>query len=325
MYVRLCEGKVVNKAQEAQKFHVDERSIQRDIDDIRAFLDEQTVIDSKENRRIEYSRAKMGFVMTDNEGSAMENSEILAVSKILLESRAFTKKEITGIIDKMIRGCVPYDNMKLVKTLLANEKHHYVELHSKSHIKDRLWDLGTYIKSQNLIEITYQKQINSKEVVTRCVQPLALLFSEYYFYLNGNIVMKNEKGIYVTKYEYPAIFRIDRIKKYKVLGEKFKIDYSNRFEEGEFRKRIQFMYAGELIKIQFRFTGNSVSAVLDRLPTAKVIKEETNGVIIEAEVYGKGVLMWLLSQGTLVEVLKPDKYREEMKRMLTEMLGKYEK
>lgn len=265
----------------------------------------------------------MGFVMTDNEGSAMENSEILAVSKILLESRAFTKKEITGIIDKMIRGCVPYDNMKLVKTLLANEKHHYVELHSKSHIKDRLWDLGTYIKSQNLIEITYQKQINSKEVVTRCVQPLALLFSEYYFYLNGNIVKKNEKGIYVTKYEYPAIFRIDRIKKYKVLGEKFKIDYSNRFEEGEFRKRIQFMYAGELIKIQFRFTGNSVSAVLDRLPTAKVIKEETNGVIIEAEVYGKGVLMWLLSQGTLVEVLKPDKYREEMKRMLTEMLGKY--
>ena len=40
LYVRLCEGKVINKSEEAKKSGVDERSIQRDIDDIRAFLDE---------------------------------------------------------------------------------------------------------------------------------------------------------------------------------------------------------------------------------------------------------------------------------------------
>ena len=44
MYVRLCEGKILNKTEEAQKFGVDERSIQRDIDDIRAFLDERSII-----------------------------------------------------------------------------------------------------------------------------------------------------------------------------------------------------------------------------------------------------------------------------------------
>lgn len=43
MYVRLCEGKNVNKAEEARRFNVDERSIQRDIDDIRAFLDERSI------------------------------------------------------------------------------------------------------------------------------------------------------------------------------------------------------------------------------------------------------------------------------------------
>lgn len=41
MYVRLCEGKIINKAEEARRFNVDERSIQRDIDDIRTFLDER--------------------------------------------------------------------------------------------------------------------------------------------------------------------------------------------------------------------------------------------------------------------------------------------
>lgn len=43
MYVRLCEGKTVNKAEEARRFGVDERSIQRDIDDIRGFLDERSM------------------------------------------------------------------------------------------------------------------------------------------------------------------------------------------------------------------------------------------------------------------------------------------
>ena len=40
MYERLREGKSIRKCEEAQRFGVDERSIQRDIDDIRAFLDE---------------------------------------------------------------------------------------------------------------------------------------------------------------------------------------------------------------------------------------------------------------------------------------------
>lgn len=38
LYVRLFEGKIINKTEEAKKFGLDERSIQRDIDDIRAFF-----------------------------------------------------------------------------------------------------------------------------------------------------------------------------------------------------------------------------------------------------------------------------------------------
>lgn len=52
MYVCLCEGKTVNKAEEARRFGVDERSIQHDIDDIRAFLDERSM--SVDGRTIEY-------------------------------------------------------------------------------------------------------------------------------------------------------------------------------------------------------------------------------------------------------------------------------
>lgn len=323
IYVRLCEGKCIRKSAEAERFGVDERSIQRDIDDIRAFLDERSVENGNDTRKVTYNRVKKGFEMTGSEGSLMDNSEILAVSKILLESRAFTKKEISAILDKMIAGCVPQKNMKLVKDLIANEKYHYVELHHKSHIQDKLWELGSDIKECNLLEIVYQKQTGGGAGVKRVIQPVAILFSEYYFYLLAYIVEQKAAGNYVQKYSYPAVFRIDRIKKYKEIGEKFKIPYASRFEEGEFRKKIQFMYTGELVKLQFRYTGSNVEAVLDRLPTARVIAKEKTASIVEAEVYGKGALMWLLSQGKSVEVLKPDSFREEMKKTLIEMLAQY--
>ena len=262
--------------------------------------------------------------MIGNESTLMDNSEILAVSKILLESRAFTKKEITAILDKLILGCVPRKSMKLVSDLIANEKDHYVELHHKSCIKERLWEIGNEIKQFNLLEIVYHRQVDSQTSVRRVIQPVALLFSEYYFYLNAYITEQNEQGEYVKKYDYPAVFRIDRIESYRELGEKFKIPYAERFEEGEFRKRIQFMYAGELVRLQFRYTGENVEAILDRLPTAKIIGEKEGETTIEAEVYGKGILMWILSQGKMVEVLKPIPFRREMKETLLEIIKKYD-
>ncbi|MCD7824781.1 MAG: WYL domain-containing protein [Clostridiaceae bacterium] len=324
MYVRLCEGKIINKAAEAQRFGVDERSIQRDIDDIRAFLSEQKINGSTDSREVIYDRVKKGFVLSGAEGSLMSNSEILAVSKILLESRAFTKKEISTILDKMIAGCVPYKNIKLVSDLIANEKYHYVELSHKSSVKDMLWELGEDIKNRQLIEITYQKQMHGAEIVKRVVQPAAVIFSEYYFYLNAYIVEKNEKGDYERKYDYPAVFRLDRIRKRRNLGIRYRTPYANRFEEGEFRNRIQFMFAGELIKLRIKYKGNSVDAILDRLPTAAVILQQEDFCIIEAEVYGNGIMMWLLSQGTMVEILKPDTLRNEMKAKLKEMLDMYD-
>lgn len=323
IYLRLCEGKTINKAEEARRFNVDERSVQRDIDDIRAFLDERS-ISSKDTRTIEYDRTKKGFVMMGVEPSMMTNSEILAVSKILLESRAFTKRELNTILDKLVEGCVPLKNMKLVSELIANEKFHYVELNHKEYIQDKLWSIGTDIQEHTLVSISYARANAPRESIKRIIEPISILFSEYYFYLNAFIVEKDEAGKYIHKYNYPAIFRIDRIKNYKKLDEKFRISYANRFEEGEFRKRIQFMYAGKLLNVKLKFYGDNPEAILDRLPTARVTEQYDHECVIDAEVYGKGIIMWLLSQGSKVEVLRPESLREEMKNTLLEILGHYQ-
>lgn len=323
LYLRLCEGKSINKTEESTRFNVDERSIQRDIDDIRAFLNERSVTNG-DSREIIYDRTKKGFIMVGSEPTMMTNSEILAVSKILLESRAFTKRELTTILDKLVEGCVPLKNMKLVSDLIANEKYHYVELNHKEYIQDKLWQIGSDIQEHTLVSLRYARANAPREYIKRIIEPVAILFSEYYFYLNAYIVEKDETGKYVHKYNYPAIFRIDRIKDYKQLNEKFRVSYANRFEEGEFRKRIQFMYAGKLEKVQLKFFGTNPEAILDRLPTARVLEQYDKECTIEAEVYGKGIIMWLLSQGGKVEVLKPESMREEMKNILMEMLKLYQ-
>lgn len=333
IYTRLCEGRILNKNEEAERFHVNGRTIQRDIEGINAFLADQRISGAAGIREVRYDLAKKGHVMKGLEDTVMSNSEILAVSKILLESRAFPKEEIDRILDKMVSGCAPRKSMELVSDLIANEKFHYDEIYSESYIQDKLWEIGLDIQEQNLLEIVYQKQDPSQAPVERTIQPLAILFSEYYFYLLADIVEKNEKGDYVTKYKesddsyHPAVFRMDRIIEYHEIGEKFKISYNKRFEEGDRRKRIQFMYMGPLIRLKFRYTGKSIDSILDRLPTATKVSEPTEtepGWILTAEVYGKGVLMWLMSQGNMVEILSPESARQETKKMLQEMLAKYE-
>ncbi len=322
IYARFCEGKIVNKAEEAFRFDVDERSIQRDIDDIRVFLENRSV-DFGDTRAIKYERSQKGFILTSSELSMMTNSEILAVSKILLESRAFTKQELDAILDKLVEGCVPQQNMKLVRELISNEKFHYVELNHKEYIQDKLWSIGSDIQEHNLVSIRYARANDPRESIKRIIEPIAIMFSEYYFYLNAFIVEKDADK-YVHKYNYPAIFRIDRIKNYKHLDEKFRVSYANRFEEGEFRKRVQFMYAGKLLNIKLKYYGDNPEPILDRLPTARVVEQYEHECVIDAEVYGKGCLMWLLSQGDKVEILRPESLREEMKKTLMEMLERYQ-
>lgn len=87
------------------------------------------------------------------------------------------------------------------------------------------------------------------------------------------------------------------------MKERFDIPYAERFEEGEFRKRMQFMYGGKLRKIRFQYTGKNVESVLDRLPTARIEQKTDDGYILTAEVFGDGIDMWVRSQGNAVKIL----------------------
>ena len=64
---------------------------------------------------------------------------------------------------------------------------------------------------------------------------------------------------------------------------------------------MQFMYGGKLEQIQFKYTGPSIEAVLDRLPTAEIMSQDEDGWTVEAEAFGKGIEMWMRSQGDYIQ------------------------
>lgn len=325
IFEMLQKGRPVKKTELSMRFGISDRTVQRDIDDIRAYLADMKVSESSGERTVVYDRTNMSYKMQGCENPMMNNSEILAVCKIILESRAFKKDELKVILGKLISGCVPEHNLKMMKELIANEAHHYVELEHESYLSGMLWKLGESIKKYKRLEIEYMRQDSSDSIVRRTIEPAGIMFSEYYFYLNAYIVEKNETGKYVRKHDYPTIFRIDRIKECRELGEKFKFVHAGRFEEGEYRKRVQFMYGGELMRLEFKYRGINVQSILDRLPTAEIVDRDPadGSYILKAEVFGKGIIMWLLSQGKQVEVIRPVVLRDEMKRIISDMAGIY--
>lgn len=302
IYSKLSDGYVVNKAEEAELYGVNERSIQRDIDHIRNFLDEEAERTGIVNT-IVYDRIEKGYRLETLYKIRLQNSEVLALCKILLDSRAFTKEEMVAMLDKLITCCVPEVNQKRVKDLIKNEEFHYVEPQHKTRFIEQMWDLGQAISESRYIEVDYYRT-KDKQTVHRKLQPVAIMFSEYYFYLTAFIPDEEvRKDFDVLNDSFPTIYRIDRIKTLKVLDERFYIPYSSRFEEGELRKRIQFMYGGRLRKVIFQYTGTGIDAILDRLPTAKILNEDNGVYTVSAEVFGDGIDMWLRSQGASVKLI----------------------
>lgn len=290
LYERLNRGETVNKKEFATAFDISEKSVQRDIDDLRVYLAE--CYENGDDVTVEYSYIKNGYYLVKKDKEFLTNEEILGIAKILLESRAYNKEELNGLIDKLLLQATPSARMN-IKEMILNEKYHYIPLKHNKPLLNAIWELSENIYNKTIIEFDYVRKdgVASHKIV----KPLSIMFSEYYFYLIAWMADDSK--------DFPTVFRIDRMTNVKSTDEKYSIPYKDRFEEGDFRKKVQFMYSGPLKTIRFEFTGQSLEAILDRIPAAEIIAQDENKTTIKAECYGDGILMWLRTQGDNVKIL----------------------
>lgn len=293
LYTKLLNDEIINKEEAAQEYRVDVRTIQRDIDTMRNFFSNQE-IQGAETARVVYDRRKKGFRLEYGRKVNLTNAELFTVIKILLENRSLVKAELEPIIRQMIDACIPPAEKKLVEELIRNELFHYIGPRHGKKLVEQVWQLGEAVHKHQIVSMKYRRLDGT--VLDKKVKPVGIMCSEYYFYVAGFEGESEKKHA-----GFPTIYRIDRIEDFKTTSEKFYIPDRDRFEEGEFRKRVPFMYSGPLTRVEFIYKGPDINAILDRLPTSEYQKLDDGGYRVQTEVYGKrGIEMWLKAQGEYV-------------------------
>ena len=311
IFFRALRGEKISLKKLAEEYNVSTKSISRDINSIQNFLAEHREL--MQNAELTYSHKERTYILNSDE--FLKNKELFALVKIILGSRALNKEEILTLITKLKKFTTIQDR-KTLENLIRKEIYHYHEVKSDcKSVIDNVWKIVQAIEEKRTISITYYKM--NRDEVKHKIKPVSVLFSEYYFYL---IAYKADDMSYK-----PIYFRIDRISSITEHREKFELEKKYDFDEGNLREKNQFMFPGDTIKIRFEFSGLSLQAILDRLPTAKVVEKNGNTSIIEAEVnHGRGIIMYLLSQGSWVKVLSPQRLADEIKEELNKMISYYE-
>lgn len=308
IFFRGLRGEDISVQNLATEYNVSTKSVSRSINELKNFL-----ADNRElvgNTELQYSYQDKCYHLYMDE--FLSSKELFALVEVMIGARAFSQEELLKLTAKLKRFTTPGDSKKL-NELIRKELYHYPEVkHDCESVQDNLWQLMNCITEKKEISIDYYKM--DRTFVTHRLFPASVMFTDYYFYL---IAFKSED---IHK---PLYFRIDSIK-HITEHRKNEIQAIPEFDEGMLRKQSLFMWPGKLRTIRFEFTGPSVQAVLDKLPTAKIIERiGNNKYLVEAEVYGDGIKMWLLSQGAWVKVVAPREFVEEMRKEIELIYKQY--
>ena len=313
IFFRGLRGEDLSVQRLANEYGVSTKSITRSINDLKAFLaDHRELVGQTE---LQYSYQDKCYRLHMEE--FLSNKELFALLEVLIGARAFSKLELLTLTDKLKRFTTPEDRSKLSE-LIRKELYHYSEVkHDCESVQERLWQLVNCINERHEITIDYYRM--DRRWVTHRLCPASIMFTDYYFYL---IAFKTGDP------EKPAYFRVDRIKELTIHRKHFTAEEAPKFDEGWLRDRSLFMWPGPLRTIRFEFTGPSIQAVLDKLPIAKIIDRTTTPdgktkYLIEAETYGDGIKMWLLSQGSWAKVIAPPEFISEISAEIDAMARNY--
>lgn len=310
IFFRGLKGEDLSVQKLADEYHLSTKSIGRSINELKNFLAEHRELVG--NTELQYSHQNKCYRLHMDE--FLTNKELFALVEVMIGARAFSKMELLALTEKLKRLTTTEERPKL-NELIRREVYHYPEVkHDCPSVQDNLWQLINCITEKREISIEYYRM--DRAYVTHRIRPASVIFTDFYFYL---IAFKVD-----GKNSDPTYFRVDRIKHITEHRKRFTEQDFPEFDEGLLRKRSLLMWPGKLRTIRFEFSGPSVQAVLDKLPTAQILECNKGTYLIEAEVYGDGIKMWLLSQGSWVKVTEPEDFVEEMRREISTMMYLYQ-
>ena len=149
MYSMLIKGNKVNKALFSMEHGINERSFDRDIEDIRLFLSEIYSTDE-----LLFDKADNAYYITGQVKSEIESGEAYALAKVLLGSKALRKDETEGILGSLMSNVNKKDSRVLESKLINDVKSYEGVKHDKAILKF-IRDLSDCIFESKHIRMRY--------------------------------------------------------------------------------------------------------------------------------------------------------------------------
>lgn len=155
LYSQLIKGNKVNKSLFSLENGINERSFDRDVEDIRLFLS-----DSYSVNELVFDKTDNAYYITNQIKNEMDSSEVYVIAKALLGSKVLRKDELECVLDSLMSVISRKDARTISSKLLNDLKGYDGVKHDKAILKF-VRDLSDCISESKYIRVKYQISNNT--------------------------------------------------------------------------------------------------------------------------------------------------------------------
>ena len=303
----LSAADMQRKIKKIYDVEIDTRTIRRNINLLKYKLD-YDISTREENGK--------GYYLNRDPETDFEQGEVRAI----IDNFSYANYIVPSVAKQIIKKC------KNMQTVYENEKLKDYQIYSvnskteNAEVIKNIEDISNSIYNNNKIKFEYWKyeitnKLEKKIVSIPTVSPFAIVYNKQEFYFIG---IKDGQDKF---YHY----RLDRMKNVKELNEKITIK-KTKAQIKEFAESTVEMFGGpkeEIEAICNRLLLNSIFDVFGKNVTIEKISGDEDSFKLIVDSNPMGFRMWAMRNIDMVEVIKPEKLRNEMKEIVQKAMEKY--
>ena len=303
----LSAADMQRKIKKIYDVEIDTRTIRRNINLLKYKLD-YDISTREENGK--------GYYLNRDPETDFEQGEVRAI----IDNFSYANYIVPSVAKQIIKKC------KNMQTVYENEKLKDYQIYSvnskteNAEVIKNIEDISNSIYNNNKIKFEYWKyeitnKLEKKIVSIPTVSPFAIVYNKQEFYFIG---IKDGQNKF---YHY----RLDRMKNVKELNEKITIK-KTKTQIKEFAESTVEMFGGpkeEIEAICNRLLLNSIFDVFGKNVTIEKISGDEDSFKLIVDSNPMGFRMWAMRNIDMVEVIKPEKLRNEMKEIVQKAMEKY--
>ena len=305
----LTAAEIQRKIKEIYDVEIDTRTIRRNINLLKYKLDYD--ISTREDNG-------KGYYINRDPETDFEPGEVRAI----IDNFSYANYIVPSVAKEIIKKC------KNMQTVYENEKLKDYQIYSvnskteNAEVIKNIEDISSSIYNNHKIKFEYWKyeitnKLEKQIVSTPTVSPFAIVYNKQEFYFIG---IKDGQDKF---YHY----RLDRMKNVKELNEKITIK-KTKSQIRDFAESTVEMFGGEKEEIEAVCNKCLLNAIFDIFGKNVTIEkipgnDENFKLIVDSN--PMGFRMWAMRNIDMVEVIRPENLRNEMREIVERAIERYRK